>query len=97
MRDDRSGSDAGAQPEATASTDARSANLGLRTVASGVGHRLAGTVAGRRRLIKGTAAVGSAAVALHYVKPNLQSLGIPAALAVSGPNSDKDKKDKKDK
>jgi hypothetical protein len=39
----------------------------------------------RRRFMKGTAAAAGGALAVHYVKPNLRSLGVPAALAVSQP------------
>jgi len=60
---------------------------------SAVGRHLATSLARRRLLVRASAAVGSAAVAQHYVKPSLQSLGVPAALAVSD-GDDKDKKDK---
>ena len=68
-------------------------DIGLTSVAPGVAGHLAMSLGSRRRLIKATAAVSGAAVAQHYIKPSLQSLGVPAALAVSG-GDDKDKKDK---
>jgi hypothetical protein len=78
------------------SSDSQALALKLTAAASGAGHHLATSLA-RRRLIRTSAAIGSAAVAQHYVKPGFQSLGVPAALAVSGPK-DKDKdKDKKPK
>jgi hypothetical protein len=39
---------------------------------------------GRRRFVQGSAALAGGIAAASYVKPNMQSLGIPSALAVSG-------------
>ena len=98
MSDELTAHAAGSEPGGAASTDRRLPGIELTSVASGVGNRLAKSLGSRRLLIKRAAAVSSAAVAHHYVKPNMQSLGVPAALAVSG-SDDKDKKekDKKDK
>jgi hypothetical protein len=96
MSDQRAAHEAGSEPRGAAPTERRLPAIELTSVAPGVGSRLAKSIASRRRIIKGTAAAGSAAVALHYVKPTLTALGVPAALAVSSPD-DKDKKDKKDK
>ena len=40
---------------------------------------------GRRRFVKGTAAAAGGIAAAGYVKPSMRSLGVPTALAVSGP------------
>ena len=40
---------------------------------------------GRRRFVMGTAAAAGGIAVAGYVKPSMQSLGVPTALAVSGP------------
>jgi hypothetical protein len=45
------------------------------------------TTIGRRRFVQGTAAMAGGITAAGYVKPSMQSLGIPTALAVSGPGT----------
>lgn len=42
---------------------------------------------GRRRLLKGTAATAGGVALAAYTKPTLQPLGVPKALAVSGPSA----------
>lgn len=70
--------------------------LGSIAATSGGGRLLAASLARRRLLVKTSAVAGSAAIATHYVKPSLQALGVPTALAVSGPK-EKWKKEKKHK
>jgi hypothetical protein len=94
MNDEGTAHGVGSAPGGAASPDRQLPDIELTSVASGVGERLAKSLGSRRLLIRGAVAVSSAAVTQHYVKPSLQSLGVPAALAISGSDDKKDKKDK---
>ena len=85
MSDERTAHEVGSEPGGAAPTDRQLPDIELTSVAPGVGRHLAKSLGSRRLLIKGTAAVSGAAVAQHYVKPTLTALGVPVALAVSGP------------
>ena len=97
MGDERTVHEVGSRSNDAGHTERRLPDIELSSVASGVGHHLAKSLGKRRLLIRGTAAVSGAAVAQHYVKPSLQALGVPAALAVSGLGDMKDKDKDKDK
>ena len=94
MDDDRRAQETCPQSESSGPTRVQVINPAMTSTASGVGRRLATSLATRRQLIKLSAATGGSAVASRYVKPAMTSLGIPAALAVSGPK-EKEKEKKK--